>query len=442
MNKDHGLSGLFGEDGSIRVKDRKHDDPEQAVDEELPPVLEDADRSPLDMLADKIGMDDPEPTPPPAPSKPEPVSAEAEPALGPTPEPADVPTNPLDAAMSVGAEHPAPMEPAKEEPQAYDPFAGAFAAGSMAASEQSERRAPPPGPALAPEVETPPTERKSVTPQRGPAAMPPASAENGGILCFLVPGDNDRGRRRTLEAINVAAGNGAVRLRALPADPDAMDAVLKEAVSSAECDFVAFLSAGTEPADDWALECARAFEEMPSAGAVTVRAANADPLSTWARVAFFMDEAERQRGRSRGFDTMVFRRSAINEIGDKLGFAVRNGRLVSAVEGRGHKVVPATEARVSISTPSDRREVFRYIREQARLAARQSARQKNPVSRLFTAIFILAGYPLRILAVRKAAKRSVGKTQFREVASKIAMAVVADRRVRATTMLFPGKDKR
>ncbi|WP_198912275.1 glycosyltransferase [Parvularcula mediterranea] len=440
MTKDHGLSGLFGEDGSIRVKDRKNDEPAPAVEEELPPVLEDADRSPLDMLADKIGMGDPEPTPPPAPPAPAPVAAKPEPT--PEPKPAEVPANPLDAAMSGGEERRAAPEPADAEPQAYDPFAAAFAAGSMAASEQSERRAPDPAPVHTPEASTPPTERETVAPKLEPASMRPASAENGGILCFLVPSDNDRGRRRTLEAINVAAGNGAVRLRALPADPDAMDQVLEEAVSSAECDFVAFLSAGTEPADDWALECVRAFEEMPSAGAVTVRAANADPLSTWARVAFFMDEAERQKGRSRGFDTMVFRRSALNEIGEKLGFAVRNGRLVSAVEGRGHKIALATEARVSISTPSDRREVFRYIREQARLAARQSARQKNPVSRLFTALFILAGYPFRILAVRKAAKRSVGTTQFREVASKIAMAVFADRRVRATTMLFPGKDKR
>jgi hypothetical protein len=153
-----------------------------------------------------------------------------------------------------------------------------------------------------------------------------------------------------------------------------------------------------------------------------------------------MDEAERQIGIARGFDTMVFRVSALRELGDQLGVAVRNGNLVPAIQGRGHRIGNAPEARVSLLTPSKRRDVLDHVREQARLAARIKAKGRGPLRRTLSAAGIMLSVPMRIMAVRSAAKRSIGSTQFREVASKATMAIFADRRVRALTMLKPGRD--
>jgi hypothetical protein len=82
---------------------------------------------------------------------------------------------------------------------------------------------------------------------------------------------------------------------------------------------------------------------------------------------------------------------------------------------------------------------MRRVRRQARQSAWLQARRTNPVARLFLAPAMFLSVPFRLLAVRKAAKESVGGTQFREVASKALMAVLADRRVRAMTLLSPGK---
>ncbi|GGY43317.1 glycosyltransferase family protein [Parvularcula lutaonensis] len=424
MGNDHGLSGLFDEDGSVRVKKPASKKSDAPKNDDLPPVLDDADKSPLHLLADKIGFDPSEgsaaPAPPPPPEKappaPEPEPEAFAPELAPPPPPSR-PAAPKPAAAEAPRYRPA-------DDGGHDAFAAALGAEPVA-----RQPAPVPEMSAAKPAES--------LPRRGA----PAPAVGGSILCFLIPSDDDRARRRTLEAINVAAGTGSVRLRSLPRDPSLMDEALFDALATSDSEFVAFLSAGTEPADDWAIEVQKVFEEYPSAGAVTVRAANADPLSPWARVGFFMDEVERQNGLASGLDTMVFRASVLREIGEQLGVVIRNGRLASAVEGRGHRIVTASEARVSIATPGDRREVIRHVKEQARLAARQRAKGKNPFTRFILAAGILLGYPFRIMTVRAAAKKSIGSTQFREVASKAAMAILADRHTRARTMLFPGKDK-
>lgn len=446
MANDHGLSGLFGQDGEMRSKEPAKPAVEPETEADLPPVLDDADKSPLAMLADKIGLEEEQDVPPAAPAEPPAPVAEA----APEPEP----------VATAEVEDTAVAEPALDDDQVYDPFGAAMnaaeaeeapaqepetlAAAVAAAAPAAEPK--PPAPEEKAHPNAGPISRRQIGPRLGPEARghkaftAEAMPNQGGILCFLVMGGDGKGRRRTLEALNVAAGNGGVRLRALPHDAETMDEVLDDALATTDCAYVAFLSSGTEPADDWANECAAVFRDLPRAAGVSVRAANSDPLSPWARVAFFMDEAERHDGRSGGFDTMVFRLSALQELEDKLGPAIRNGRLIAAVEGRGHEIAEAAEARVTISTPSDRKEAIKYVREKARMAARASARRKNFLIRPFIAMGIVMGYPFRILKVRKAAKHAVGSTQFREVASKAAAAVFADRRVRAWTMLFPGKD--
>lgn len=431
MANDHGLSGLFGEDGNVRVK-KPEPSKEASKNDDLPPVLDDADKSPLDLLADKIGgFDDEEkaakpvaPTPPPPAAHREavPEPEASPPELAPPPAAEARPAEP--PRLQRRDDEPYYQRPAEPSEDGHDAFAAALGASGVV-------RQAPATPKMSAAKPAAPLPTRGAAPEHLP----------GGILCFLLPSNDDRARRRTLEAINVAAGTGAVRLRSLPREPGLMDEALLEALATTDCDLVCFLSAGTEPADDWALEIQKVFQEYPSAGAVTVRAANADPLSPWARVGFFMDEVERQRGLAGGFDTMVFRASALREIGEQLGVAIRNGRVVPAIEGRGHRVVTASEARVSIATPGDRREVIRHVKEQAKLAARQRAEGKNPVVRFILAIGTLLSFPFRVLTVRKAAKRSIGSTQFREVASKAAMAILADRHTRARTLMFPGKDQ-
>jgi hypothetical protein len=401
---DHGLSGLFGEDGAPLGSNKPKGRAVPNEDSDMPPVIEDADKSPLDLLADRIGMD-----------LREDEDDEAE-------EPGDAPfrRSPFQAEAS-------DEELAEEEEElaaaSHDPFSIALSQGAIGriGTDTMER--------VRPQAAAMPL----------PRTAPPAEAQEGGILCFLLTGDDDRGRKRTLEALNVAAGNGAVRLRSLPEDPDEMDRVLEDALSTTDCDYVAFLSGGTEPADDWALESAKAFAELPRTGALSVCAANADPLSPWARVAFFMDEAERKKGRSQGSDTMVFRKSVLRELHEQLGPILRDGHLLNAISGRGHRISPATEARVSIATPSDRREVMRRVKLQARRSAKLQARKMNPVMRLLMVPAMFLSAPFRLMAVRKAAKEAVGGAQFREVASKAMMAVLADRRVRAMTLLTGGK---
>lgn len=374
MSKDHGLAGLFGDDGAVRRKPEPEVTVETAATEDLPPVLDNADKSPLDLLSDKMELEK---------------------------GPPDVAT-PLPQARERREE---PVPPPVTEDRLGDETARV--AGLSTTYDD-----------------------------------PYADADEDGILCFLLDSDDDRARKRTLAALNVAAGNGSVSLRTLPSDPDLMDQTLEEALDQTECGLVAFLSAGTEPADDWAIECQRAFDGAPRTAAMTVRGANADPLSPWARVAFFMDEAERQKGIAVGFDTMVFRKAALREMGDKLGQAVRTGALVSAVQGRGHRIGKAPEARVSIATPSARPEVMARVKDNARLAARLRAKGKSAPRRFLAAVSVMLSYPFRIMAVRAAAKRSVGSIQFREVASKAAMAVFADRRVRAATLIKPGPEVR
>ncbi|MCQ8184584.1 hypothetical protein [Parvularcula maris] len=404
-NDDHGLSGLFGDDG-VPATSKPKAPAAVPADDDLPPVIDDADKSPLDLLADKIGLDlteeDDDELPPAA------AEAEDEPeAFHRSPFQAEAPADEAE-------------EPASE---AHDPFSIALTQGAVGPIGMGA------GEEVSPQAAAMPL----------PRTAPPAEAHQGGILCFLVSGDDDRGRKRTLEALNVAAGNGAVRLRSLPEEPEEMDRVLEDALSTTDCDYVAFLSGGTEPADDWALECSKAFAELPKTGALSVCAANADPLSPWARVAFFMDEAERKKGRSQGSDTMVFRKSVLRELHEQLGPILRDGHLLDAISGRGHRINPATEARVSIATPSDRREVMRRVRLQAKRSASLQARKMNPVVRYLMVPAMFLSSPFRLMAVRKAAKEAVGGAQFREVASKAMMAVLADRRVRAMTLLTGGK---
>jgi hypothetical protein len=382
MSKDHGLAGLFGDDGTL-ITNRRTREPEpaeKAAPDDLPPVLDDADKSPLARLSDQIGYDyshrDDERS---GDEFAEPHAPELEPAPEPAPKAAKAPKAAPEKRRGLDFE------------DAYDPY-------------------------------------------------PPS--EESGVLCFLIESDSDRLRRRTLAALNMAAGNGSVRLRLLPSQPDEMDRVLEEALADTDCSLVAFLSPGTEPADDWALECQNAFASAPRTAAMSVRAANSDPLSPWARVSFFIDEAERQRGVYQGFDTTVFRKSALEELGGRLGYALRTGQLIAAVQGRGHRVGLASEARVSLVTPSARRDVIRHVKDQTRMAAKRRAQGKFFLYRWYMAGWTLLSYPLHVLRVRKSAKRAIGGTQFREVAPKAAMAIFAERRVRALTWLFPGRKEK
>jgi len=414
MAKEHGLVGLFGNNG----------DDDKAKGSDLPPVLDDSNASPLERLAKKLGDADPYAEPaekeqihhspfglsvpeePPVAKEPAPV---VEPEPTPEPAPAPEPTPEPVQVMEPVAEPPAPIAPDPE---------------------------PRPEPSYVPPA---PVARSNFKRTRSPLKSKLANPDQG-ILCFVLEGGDDRLRRRTLEALTVAAGHhGAIKLHALPNDIAGMNAAIEDAMANTDCVYAAFFNPGTEPADDWAFEVQLAFEKNPSAAAVSVRASNSDPLSPWARVSFFIDEVERQKGVARGFDTVVFRIDALQELGDKLAFAIRNGEAVHALQGQGQRTGTAVEARVKLATPTGRKEVMQRVREQARMAARIRAKRMNPIFRIFAAIFIVIGFPFRILAVRKAAKKAVGSAQFREVASKATMAVFADRRVRALTMLSPGK---
>ncbi|MEM1409601.1 MAG: hypothetical protein AAGG79_02505 [Pseudomonadota bacterium] len=428
MAEDHGLSGLFGNKG---------DDKKKAPD--LPPVVDDADASPLERLAKKLGDQDPY------------ADTSSDDELHHSPFGLTVPQADAAAAAAPEAEAPAPPEiaPDPKPPVAEAPKRVAAPAPEPVAPPVSEPpvSTPPPPPAAAPSAPEPTLSAPLPDPERPApmaAVLPDASqASESGILCFLMEGGDDRLRRRTLEALNEAAGHhGAIKLRSLPLEPMAADRALHEAMRDTDCAFAAFFHPGTEPADDWALEVHQAFARQPSAAAVSARAANSDPLSPWARVSFFIDEAERQTGFARGFDATVFRVKALRELGDDLGRAVRNGEVVHALEGQGQKIGVAVEARVKLATPTNRKDVMIRVREQARMAARIKAKGRNPLLRVFSAMFIMLGFPLRLFAVRRAAKKAVGTSQFREVASKATMAVFADRRVRALTMLSPGRGNR
>ncbi|MEM1379131.1 MAG: glycosyltransferase family 2 protein [Pseudomonadota bacterium] len=428
MAKKHGLTGLFGGDTDSNGKDVP-----------LPPVVDDPDASPFERLAQKLALDDPFDAP-------------------------DVETHHDPFGRSVPAEPPVLAEPpAKPEPAPEPPVARAEPAPEPAKPAPQPEPEPAPQPAFAaaaarampeiiePQREPAPRPVEAYAPAPAPAGKPAfkrvraplknrAAVPDKGILCFILEGGDERLRRRTLEALNEAAGiHGSISLRALPREREAMNQALSEAMAETDCEYVAFFHPGTEPADDWTIEVLLAFEDQPNVGAVSVRAANSDPLSPWARVSFFIDEAERQKGVARGFDTIVFRASALKDLDDKIGVAVRSGAVVHAISGQGQRIGSAPEARVKLATPTGRKEVMQHVREQARIAARIKAQGKNPVLRIFSALFIVFGYPFRILAVRAAAKKAVGASQFREVASKAAMAVFADRRVRALTTLSPGK---
>lgn len=411
MSKKHGLAGLFSGSG---------DDGEDNKAPDLPPVLDDADASPMERLAKKLELkeafeDD-------FPMDHDPFGSPID-TSGP-----QAPFAAEDDVQSRLFGAPAlPDEPAEIAP----PDAATPAAPQPAAAPE-----PAPTPARAYTETTAPQPRRPV---RSPL-KPTRAAPDKGVLCFILEGGDERMRRRTLEALNEAAGHyGAINLRALPTEPEAMNAALSAALEETDCLYAAFLSPGTEPAGDWSLEVQMAFEEAPNSAGLAVRAANSDPLSPWARVSFFIDEAERQRGSTRGFDTMVFRVAALRDLGDDLGFMLRNGELIHALQKQGLKIGKAPEARVQLATPTGRKEVMARVREQARLLARLKAKRMNPAMRMISSLLILLSYPVRIMSVRTAAKRAVGTTQFREVASKAAMAVFADRRVRAMTMLNPGK---
>ncbi|MEM9810634.1 MAG: hypothetical protein AAF788_05350 [Pseudomonadota bacterium] len=352
MAKEHGLASLFGSKNDVAMKAREPKGLDPLADpEELPPVLDDADSTPLERLNDALDDQDT--------------------IRG--------PLNDLDFS----------------EQASHDPFGNIEVDDDLGA--------------------------------------------HAGILCFILY-DTVGGRRsRTLAALNVAAGMGSVRLVALPQNAAELDKTLIDALSNTDCSLVAFLSPGTEPADDWAVECQMAFHQAGKVGGVSVRAANSDPLNPWSRVAFFVDEAERQRGMAQGIDTVVFRREALMELGNRIGEAVRTGQLLTAIEGRGHRIGRAVEARVSLAEPETKKDVLAQVRRRAELAGTNRARGKNILFRLVLATFTLASYPFRILSVRKSAKRSVGSTQFREVLPKAAVAIWVDRRVRAFTILRGGK---
>ena len=264
----------------------------------------------------------------------------------------------------------------------------------------------------------------------------------GGILCFLLDDPIGGRRMRTIAALNVAAGMGSVRLRTLPPDPDEMDEALFDALQSTDCELVAFLSPGTEPADDWAVECQMAFTQSPRMSALAVKPGNADPLNPWARTAFLLDMAERQMGKMRSADTMVFKREALDDLGPELGEAFRGQRLVRALEDRGHRIGTAIEARVVLAEPEGKKDVLELVRENGRAATRLSAARKNVIVRFIYAFCILVGYPFRLIAIGNAAKKSVGRELFKELFPKAMAAVWADRKARAATMLRPGKSKK
>ncbi|MEM9839955.1 MAG: hypothetical protein AAF830_12495 [Pseudomonadota bacterium] len=420
MAKKHGLVGLFGGDDT----DGDNKPPQ------IPPVVEDSNESHLERIAKKLEMKDAlqsddvethhdpfgqtvasDAPPPKTPASPFEtlVGADPEPVVEPAPEPEPAPVP--EPVVEVRAPQPAPEpEPIPEPTRVPDVI-----------------QTPTPAPATAYGRVRAPLRKTSSVPDKR-------------ILCFIVEGGDERLRRRTLEALNEAAGiHDSIKLRTLPKSAEAMNAVLAEAVAETDCDYAAFFQPGTEPADDWSIEVLLAFEDQPHTGAISVRAANSDPLSPWARVSFFVDETERQKGVARGYDTIVFRTSALADLGDQLGKAVRNGAVVHALLGQGQRIGTAPEARVKLATPTGRKEVMQHVREQARMAARIKAQGRNPVLNIFAALGMPFSFPFRILAVRKSAKRAVGGAQFREVASKAAMAVFADRRVRFLTLLSPGK---
>ncbi|MEM6747336.1 MAG: hypothetical protein AAF608_07945 [Pseudomonadota bacterium] len=261
---------------------------------------------------------------------------------------------------------------------------------------------------------------------------------SGGILCFLLDDPIGGRRMRTIAALNVAAGMGSVRLRALPADAEEMDEALFDALQSTDCELVAFLSPGTEPADDWALECQLAFTEAPRMSAMAVKPGNADPLNPWARLAFLLDMAERQMGKMRSADTMVFKREALEDLGPEIGETFRSRQLVRALENRGHQIGSAVEARVVLAEPEDKRDVLELVRENARAATRISAARKNIVVRVVYAACILLGYPFRLMAIGGAAKKATDRELFKDLMPKAMTAVWVDRKARASTMLSPG----
>ncbi|MEO1041883.1 MAG: hypothetical protein AAFX52_06300 [Pseudomonadota bacterium] len=265
------------------------------------------------------------------------------------------------------------------------------------------------------------------------------ASSSGGILCFLLDDPIGARRMRTIAALNVAAGMGSVRLRTLPAEPEEMDLAIFDALQESDCELVAFLSPGTEPADDWALECQLAFTQAPRLSAIMVKQGNADPLNPWARTAFLLDIADRQMGKMRGADTMVFKREALEDLGPDLGQAFRSRQLVRALEDRGHRTGHAVEARVVLAEPEDKKDVLDQVRDNARAATRLSAAKKNFLIRPIYAFFILAGYPFRLMAVGKAVKKGIGREMMDELFPKAMAAVWADRKARAATMLRPGK---
>ncbi|MEO1657160.1 MAG: hypothetical protein AAFR65_05515 [Pseudomonadota bacterium] len=360
MAKDHGLADLFTGGKTARKDDNavvEADDFAPAGDE--PPVLEDADASPIERLRHATSVFD---------------------------------ASPVDVY---------------EDRDPFDPYA------DEAVKEE----------------ETPQDTRE------------PVSA-SGGILCFLLDDPIGGRRMRTIAALNVAAGMGSVRLRTLPADADEMDETIFDALQSTDCELVAFLSPGTEPADDWAIECQLAFTESPRVSAIAVKPGNADPLNPWARTAFLLDMAERQMGKMRSADTMVFKREALEDLGPELGDAFRSRRLVRALEDRGHQVGSAVEARVVLAEPEDKKDVLDLVRENGRAATQLSAARKNILVRMVYAVFILLGYPFRVMAVSKAAKKAIGRDLFKDLLPKAMAAIWTDRKVRAATMLRPGVKKR
>lgn len=431
MAKKHGLVGLFG-----------GGDEESGKPPKLPPVVEDSNESHLERIAKKLEMKDA--------LQSDDVETHHDPfghnVVSNAPPP-KAPASPFEALIGDPSEpepfsEPAQSAPAHPEPAPRpEPAPEPVVEARRPAPEPEPAPAPIPEPTRIPEVIQTPTPAPTSGYQRVRAPLRRASSvPDKKILCFILEGGDERMRRRTLEALNEAAGiHDSIKLRALPQSPEAMNAVLAEAVAETDCDYAAFFHPGTEPADDWSIEVLLAFEDQPHMGGVSVRAANSDPLSPWARVSFFVDEAERQKGVARGFDTMVFKVSALADLGDDLGKAVRNGAVVHALLGQGQRLGTAPEARVKLATPTGRKEVMQHVREQARIAARIKAQGRNPAINILAAMMMPFSLPFRILAVRHAAKRAVGSTQFREVASKAAMAVFADRRVRFLTMLSPGK---
>ncbi|MEM6912797.1 MAG: hypothetical protein AAF511_02340 [Pseudomonadota bacterium] len=262
---------------------------------------------------------------------------------------------------------------------------------------------------------------------------------SGGILCFLLDDPIGAQRMRTIAALNVAAGMGSVRLRTLPADPEQMDLAIFEALQETDCELVAFLSPGTEPADDWALECQLAFTQAPRLSAIMVKQGNADPLNPWARTAFLLDIADRQMGKMRSADTMVFKREALEDLGPDLGQSFRSRQLVRALEDRGHRTGNAVEARVVLAEPEDKKDVLDQVRENGRSATRLSAAKKNILVRPIYALAIVLGYPFRLMAVGGAVKKATGREMMDELFPKAMAAVWVDRKARAATMLRPGK---